>query len=230
MTRGQRDANERINDPDAAERGYQARNTLESLKALRRRDGRRARPAQGDASTSAKASTTTSTIRSTTATRRRSWIRRATPSPRRPAPTSPSTASTCAASAPASTMPSRSQSFPTIRRSGSTRARCRTKCASGRTACACSPTRPAASPHVNTNDINGAFRRVVDENSSYYVLGYYPANDRRDGRFRKIEVAWSTSPGSRVTRAARLRGAARPRRRRPSWPARTTRRPSCARR
>jgi VWFA-related protein len=41
---------------------------------------------------------------------------------------------------------------------------------------------------VNTNDIDGAFRRVVDENSSYYVLGYYPANDRRDGRFRKIEV------------------------------------------
>ena len=41
---------------------------------------------------------------------------------------------------------------------------------------------------VNTNDIEGAFRRVVDENSSYYVLGYYPANDRRDGRFRKIEV------------------------------------------
>jgi hypothetical protein len=41
---------------------------------------------------------------------------------------------------------------------------------------------------VNTNDVAGAFRRVVDENSSYYVLGYYPANDRRDGRFRKIEV------------------------------------------
>jgi len=41
---------------------------------------------------------------------------------------------------------------------------------------------------VNTNDIGAAFRRVVDENSSYYVLGYYPANDRRDGRYRKIEV------------------------------------------
>jgi VWFA-related protein len=41
---------------------------------------------------------------------------------------------------------------------------------------------------VNTNDIEGAFRRVVDENSSYYVLGYYPANERRDGRFRRIEV------------------------------------------
>jgi VWFA-related protein len=41
---------------------------------------------------------------------------------------------------------------------------------------------------VNTNDIEGAFRRVVEENSSYYVLGYYPTNDRRDGRFRRIEV------------------------------------------
>ena len=41
---------------------------------------------------------------------------------------------------------------------------------------------------VNRNDFNGAFERVVRENSSYYVLGYYPTNDRRDGRFRKIEV------------------------------------------
>ncbi len=41
---------------------------------------------------------------------------------------------------------------------------------------------------VNTNDIAGAFQRLVDDNSSYYVLGYYPTNDRRDGRYRKIEV------------------------------------------
>jgi VWFA-related protein len=41
---------------------------------------------------------------------------------------------------------------------------------------------------VNRNDIAGAFDRVVRENSSYYVLGYYPANDRRDGRFRRLEV------------------------------------------
>jgi VWFA-related protein len=50
---------------------------------------------------------------------------------------------------------------------------------------------------VNTNDINGAFQRLVDENSSYYVLGYYPANDRRDGRFRKIEVKVN-QPGLQV--------------------------------
>jgi VWFA-related protein len=41
---------------------------------------------------------------------------------------------------------------------------------------------------VSSNDFSTAFKRIVDENSSYYVLGYYPTNDRRDGRFRKIEV------------------------------------------
>ena len=41
---------------------------------------------------------------------------------------------------------------------------------------------------VNTNNIPAAFDRLVEENSSYYVLGYYPSNDRRDGRFRRIEV------------------------------------------
>jgi VWFA-related protein len=41
---------------------------------------------------------------------------------------------------------------------------------------------------VNRNDFDGAFERVVRDNSTYYMLGYYPANERRDGRFRKIEV------------------------------------------
>jgi VWFA-related protein len=41
---------------------------------------------------------------------------------------------------------------------------------------------------VNRNDIAGAFQRVVRENSSYYVLGYNPTNDRRDGRFRRLQV------------------------------------------
>jgi hypothetical protein len=41
---------------------------------------------------------------------------------------------------------------------------------------------------VSSNDFSNAFRRIVDENSSYYVLGYYPTNERRDGRFRRIEV------------------------------------------
>jgi VWFA-related protein len=50
---------------------------------------------------------------------------------------------------------------------------------------------------VNTNDADGAFQRLIDDNSSYYVLGYYPANDRRDGRFRRIEVR-VTRPGLTV--------------------------------
>jgi len=50
---------------------------------------------------------------------------------------------------------------------------------------------------VNQNDVRGAFRRLVDDNSSYYVLGYYPANDRRDGRFRRIDVR-VTRPGMTV--------------------------------
>nr|MCU0255777.1 VWA domain-containing protein [Vicinamibacterales bacterium] len=41
---------------------------------------------------------------------------------------------------------------------------------------------------VNSNDFATAFDRVVRDNSSYYVLGYYPQNARRDGRYRRIEV------------------------------------------
>jgi hypothetical protein len=50
---------------------------------------------------------------------------------------------------------------------------------------------------VNQNDFNTAFDRIVKENSSYYLLGYYSANDRRGGRFRKIEVRVKR-PGLRV--------------------------------
>ena len=41
---------------------------------------------------------------------------------------------------------------------------------------------------VNRNDMNSAFDRIVSENSSYYLLGYYPSSDRRTGRFRKLAV------------------------------------------
>jgi VWFA-related protein len=41
---------------------------------------------------------------------------------------------------------------------------------------------------VNSNDFAAAFDRIQKDNSNYYVLGYYPTNDRRDGKFRKIEV------------------------------------------
>jgi VWFA-related protein len=50
---------------------------------------------------------------------------------------------------------------------------------------------------VNRNDLDGAFDRIVAENSSYYMLGFYPTSDRRDGRFRKLEVRVKR-PGLRV--------------------------------
>ena len=41
---------------------------------------------------------------------------------------------------------------------------------------------------VNSNDFAGIFDRIVRDNSTYYLLGFNPANDKRDGRFRKIDV------------------------------------------
>ena len=64
---------------------------------------------------------------------------------------------------------------------------------------------------VNTNNVEPAFQRIADANSRYYVLGYYPPNHARDGRFHKIEVR-VTRPGLRVE--AR-RGYASPRGRTP---------------
>jgi VWFA-related protein len=65
---------------------------------------------------------------------------------------------------------------------------------------------------VNTNDLNAAFGRIVDANSRYYVLGYYPPTHARDGRFHRIEVR-AKRPGLRVS--AR-RGYAAPRGRTPA--------------
>ena len=48
---------------------------------------------------------------------------------------------------------------------------------------------------VNRNNVDEAFDRIVAESSSYYVLGY--TNDKRDGRFHKIEVK-VTRPGVTV--------------------------------
>jgi VWFA-related protein len=41
---------------------------------------------------------------------------------------------------------------------------------------------------VNSNQFARAFDRIVIDNSSYYVLAYYPPSDKRDGKFHKIEV------------------------------------------
>jgi hypothetical protein len=50
---------------------------------------------------------------------------------------------------------------------------------------------------VNSNDFRSAFSRIVEENSAYYVMGYYSTNEKRDGRFRRIEVRL-TQPGLQV--------------------------------
>ena len=50
---------------------------------------------------------------------------------------------------------------------------------------------------IDTNSFSSAFNRIVDANSHYYMLGYYPPNHPRDGKFHKIEVR-VTRPGLRV--------------------------------
>ncbi|MEQ1726872.1 MAG: VWA domain-containing protein [Vicinamibacterales bacterium] len=41
---------------------------------------------------------------------------------------------------------------------------------------------------VNRNDPTEVFDRIVRDNSSYYVLAYYPPTTKADGKFHKIEV------------------------------------------
>lgn len=50
---------------------------------------------------------------------------------------------------------------------------------------------------LNSNDFTPSFERIQKDNSRYYVLGYYPTNDRRDGNFRKIDLRVS-KPGLTV--------------------------------
>ena len=41
---------------------------------------------------------------------------------------------------------------------------------------------------VDSNSFEGAFDRIVRENSTYYVLGFSSTNERRDGRYRRLQV------------------------------------------
>ena len=50
---------------------------------------------------------------------------------------------------------------------------------------------------VGRNDLSAGFDRIVADNSSYYVLAYYPPTDKRDGKFHKIDVR-VTKPGLTV--------------------------------
>jgi VWFA-related protein len=69
---------------------------------------------------------------------------------------------------------------------------------------------------VNTNSLTGVYDRIVQANSRYYVLGYYPPTHPRDGRFHQIEVRMKR-PGLKV--AAR-KGYASPRGKTPAEKAR----------
>jgi len=41
---------------------------------------------------------------------------------------------------------------------------------------------------VSSNNFAGNYDRIVQENSSYYMLAYYPPNPKRDGKFHNINV------------------------------------------
>ena len=41
---------------------------------------------------------------------------------------------------------------------------------------------------VDTTDLDNRLRRIVDDLSSYYLLGYTPTNTRHDGKFRELTV------------------------------------------
>jgi VWFA-related protein len=50
---------------------------------------------------------------------------------------------------------------------------------------------------TGTNSFRKAFDRIVQENTSYYVIGYYSTNDKSDGSVRKNEIQVSR-PGVHV--------------------------------
>lgn len=40
----------------------------------------------------------------------------------------------------------------------------------------------------NTNDLNGAMEKAIDDGASYYTIGYSPTDKTMDGSFRRIDV------------------------------------------
>lgn len=49
----------------------------------------------------------------------------------------------------------------------------------------------------NTNNLEGAVRKSLDDGSTYYTLGYYPENKVWDGKFRRITVK-AAPPGIKL--------------------------------
>ena len=56
---------------------------------------------------------------------------------------------------------------------------------------------------INSNNFAATFDRIVQDNSSYYVLAYYPPNPKRDGKFHNIQVRVNR-PGSHRSCAPRV--------------------------
>ena len=50
---------------------------------------------------------------------------------------------------------------------------------------------------VNSNDADASFRKILEDNSSYYLLGYVSPDARRDGRYHRVTIRL-TRPGLRV--------------------------------
>jgi VWFA-related protein len=49
----------------------------------------------------------------------------------------------------------------------------------------------------NSNDIQGAVRKAIDDSRVTYVIGYYPTNTKWDGKFREIKIR-TNKPGVRL--------------------------------
>jgi len=52
---------------------------------------------------------------------------------------------------------------------------------------------------VATNDLVNGVRRIADDLSAYYLLGYYSSNSEADGKFRRIDVKVKQPAGVKVS-------------------------------
>ncbi len=87
-------------------------------------------------------------------------------------------------------------SFPTTRRSASAPARLHNEVRLSQDSLRAISEETGGFAVVNRNQFDTAFDRIVQDNSSYYVLAYYPPTDK-PGKFHKIDVR-VTRPGVTV--------------------------------